>query len=46
MMWGYRWAKERNLGRLGMRETEPPDWITKYAGWQADTCSDQPIQQY
>jgi peptidoglycan-N-acetylglucosamine deacetylase len=31
MMWGYRWAKERNLGRLGMRETEPPDWITRYA---------------
>jgi len=30
-MWGYRWAKERNLGRLGMHETEPPTWITNYA---------------
>jgi peptidoglycan-N-acetylglucosamine deacetylase len=31
MMWGYRWAKERGLGPLGMREAEPPDWITSYA---------------
>lgn len=31
MMWGYRWAKELNLGPLGMRETEPPDWIISYA---------------
>jgi len=30
-MWGYRWAVERNLGRLGMRETEPPTWVTDYA---------------
>ncbi len=30
-MWGYRWAQERNLGRLGMQETEPPEWITGYA---------------
>ena len=31
MMWGYRWAKERNLGPLGMHESEPSDWITSYA---------------
>lgn len=30
-MWGYRWAKERNLGRLGLHETEPPTWVTDYA---------------
>lgn len=30
-MWGYRWAQERNIGRLGMHESEPPVWITKYA---------------
>lgn len=31
MMWGYRWAEERNLGRLGMHESEPADWVMKYA---------------
>ena len=31
MMWGYRWAKERNLGPLGIHESDPPDWITSYA---------------
>lgn len=31
MMWGYRWAKERNLGRLGMNESDPPEWISNYA---------------
>ncbi len=35
MMWGYRWAKERNLGRLGMNETEPPEWISSYAAGKA-----------
>ena len=31
MMWGYRWARERNLRPLGLHETDPPDWITRYA---------------
>jgi peptidoglycan/xylan/chitin deacetylase (PgdA/CDA1 family) len=31
LMWGYRWAKERNVGRLGMNEPDPPDWIINYA---------------
>jgi hypothetical protein len=31
MMWGYRWAKEHNLGRLGMSESDPPEWISNYA---------------
>ena len=31
LMWGYRWAKERNLGPLGMHESDPPNWITTYA---------------
>jgi len=30
-MWGYRWAEDRKLGRLGLHEAEPPDWITNYA---------------
>jgi hypothetical protein len=30
-MWGYRWAQEKKLGRLEMREEEPAAWITKYA---------------
>jgi peptidoglycan/xylan/chitin deacetylase (PgdA/CDA1 family) len=30
-MWGYRWAKERNAGHLGMNESDPPEWITNYA---------------
>jgi len=36
LMWGYRWAKERNLGRLGMKETEAPDWIVSYASGKPD----------
>jgi peptidoglycan/xylan/chitin deacetylase (PgdA/CDA1 family) len=31
IMWGYRWAQERNLGKLGMHESEPPEWILDYA---------------
>jgi peptidoglycan/xylan/chitin deacetylase (PgdA/CDA1 family) len=30
-MWGYRWARERNLGKLNLHESEPPEWITRYA---------------
>jgi len=30
-MWGYRWAQERHLGRLGGNEPDPPAWITDYA---------------
>jgi peptidoglycan/xylan/chitin deacetylase (PgdA/CDA1 family) len=29
-MWGYRWAKERNVKVNGSRESEPPKWITEY----------------
>lgn len=30
MMWGYRWAKERNIKVNGSLETEPPKWILGY----------------
>jgi peptidoglycan/xylan/chitin deacetylase (PgdA/CDA1 family) len=30
-MWGYRWAVERKVGRLGLRESEPPAWVNDYA---------------
>jgi hypothetical protein len=29
-MWGYRWAKERNVRVNGSLETEPPKWILGY----------------
>ncbi len=29
-MWGYRWAKERNVIVNGSLETDPPKWITEY----------------
>jgi peptidoglycan/xylan/chitin deacetylase (PgdA/CDA1 family) len=29
-MWGYRWAKERNVKVNGGLETEPPKWILEY----------------
>jgi peptidoglycan-N-acetylglucosamine deacetylase len=38
-MWGYRWAQERHLGRLGMADTEPPDWITDYAQGKPTTST-------
>lgn len=31
MMWGYRWAQEKHLGRLGMHESEAPTWVDDYA---------------
>ena len=30
-MWGYRWAKERNVKVDGSLEHEPPKWMTDYA---------------
>jgi hypothetical protein len=30
-MWGYRWAKERNVKVDGSQEPEPPKWIADYA---------------
>jgi peptidoglycan/xylan/chitin deacetylase (PgdA/CDA1 family) len=30
-MWGYRWAVERKVGRLGLRESEPPVLVNDYA---------------
>jgi peptidoglycan/xylan/chitin deacetylase (PgdA/CDA1 family) len=30
-MWGYRWAHDRNLGRLNLHEEEAPDWVTRYS---------------
>ena len=30
-MWGYRWAQEKQVGKLGLREEEPPDWIVAYS---------------
>lgn len=29
-MWGYRWAKDRNVQVDGSREREPPEWIASY----------------
>jgi hypothetical protein len=29
-MWGYRWAKERNVRVNGSLETDPPKWISEY----------------
>jgi peptidoglycan/xylan/chitin deacetylase (PgdA/CDA1 family) len=29
-MWGYRWAKERNVAVNGNLESEPPAWISQY----------------
>ena len=42
MMWGYRWARERNLGPLGMHESEPPEWIIKFRRRQINSLG--PIQ--
>jgi|HubBroStandDraft_5_1064220.scaffolds.fasta_scaffold08414_4 peptidoglycan/xylan/chitin deacetylase (PgdA/CDA1 family) len=30
-MWGYRWAKERNVKVNGSLEPDPPEWIVEYA---------------
>jgi hypothetical protein len=30
-MWGYRWARERNVKVDGSLEPEPPPWIGEYA---------------
>lgn len=29
-MWGYRWAKDRNVRIDGSLEREPPEWIVSY----------------
>ena len=31
-MWGYRWAKERNVKVNGKLEPDPPKWILEYWG--------------
>ena len=36
ILWDYRWAEERHIGRLGMHEPEPPDWIIRYADGRSD----------
>ncbi|WP_179188366.1 polysaccharide deacetylase family protein [Sphingomonas sp. IBVSS2] len=30
-MWGYRWAKERQVKVDGSKEQEPPEWVARYA---------------
>lgn len=30
-MWGYRWANERQIKVDGTRESEPPEWVVRYA---------------
>jgi peptidoglycan/xylan/chitin deacetylase (PgdA/CDA1 family) len=34
-MWGYRWAKERNVKVDGRLEPDPPKWIEAYGGAEA-----------
>jgi len=34
-MWGYRWAKEKKIVKIGITETDPPAWIEKYAAGEA-----------
>jgi hypothetical protein len=34
-MWGYRWAKERNVKVEGSLESEPPNWISLYGNAKA-----------
>jgi hypothetical protein len=29
-MWGYRWARERNIKVNGKLEPDPPKWILEY----------------
>jgi hypothetical protein len=29
-MWGYRWAKERNVKVNGSLEPDPPQWVFEY----------------
>lgn len=29
-MWGYRWAKQRNVKVNGSLESDPPKWIMEY----------------
>ena len=45
MMWGYRWAKERNFGRLGMSESDPPEWINNYAAGKTVPEQTKPSNQ-
>jgi peptidoglycan/xylan/chitin deacetylase (PgdA/CDA1 family) len=35
-MWGYRWARERNVKVDGSLEPEPPKWVTEYAQQKPD----------
>jgi peptidoglycan/xylan/chitin deacetylase (PgdA/CDA1 family) len=44
-MWGYRWAQERHLGKLGINEPDPPAWITAYANGRPVQESAKPIGQ-
>lgn len=44
-MWGYRWAQDRHLGRLGLNEPDPPAWITAYANGKPVPEPTKPIIQ-
>jgi peptidoglycan/xylan/chitin deacetylase (PgdA/CDA1 family) len=44
-MWGYRWAQEKQAGKLGLREEEPPDWIVEYSKGPQDKAREAPAAQ-
>ena len=42
-MWGYRWAKEKQLGNLGLTEEEPAKWIAEYAKGPSTATKETPV---
>jgi peptidoglycan/xylan/chitin deacetylase (PgdA/CDA1 family) len=44
-MWGYRWAQNRHLCKLGMNEPDPPAWIAAYANGKPIQKSTKPTVQ-
>ncbi|WP_221312429.1 polysaccharide deacetylase family protein [Granulicella aggregans] len=41
-MWGYRWAQEKKLGQLWIKEEEPEEWVEKYANGDATGVPGKP----
>lgn len=44
-MWGYRWAQEKQLGKLGLREEEPASWIVDYSREQTTADKKTPASK-